>query len=78
MRCGELVPDELVAEVFRKTVQEATDRGELRPEVDLVLLDAYPRDVDQAKSVEADVTVERVFYLNARDEQILAGQRQVG
>jgi adenylate kinase len=64
---GNLVPDDLTMDLWSDTVQKNITTGHFKPEIDRIVLDGIPRNVNQAKLLEAYVTVERVFHLNCPD-----------
>ena len=65
---GDLVADDVVLEVWRSHMQRRIDEGRFILNRDTLLLDAYPRDIDQAKSLEPHIDFRLVIHLNAEDE----------
>ncbi|MEY5032826.1 MAG: adenylate kinase, partial [Planctomycetota bacterium] len=49
---GELVPDELTIEMWRQNMHAQTVLSIYKPNVDLLVLDGIPRNVNQAKHLE--------------------------
>jgi adenylate kinase len=71
LRRGDLVPNDLVLEVWQQHLREAHRQGRFHPEQDWILLDAYPRDVAQAELLEPHVRFERVVHLAVDDDEEL-------
>ncbi|OYV03534.1 adenylate kinase [candidate division bacterium WOR-3 4484_18] len=61
---GELVPNHLIVEVLKQKLQEV-DRNSN------IVLDGFPRNVEQAKALEGLIKVDKVLYLKCNDEQII-------
>lgn len=68
---GELVPSQLVIEVCKQSMNDAMERGDFDPAVDVVIFDGMPRDVDQARELEVHARVGRVFHLTCQDNHLL-------
>ena len=68
---GELVPDELTMQVWRRAMQEFIDQGRFRPETDLLILDGIPRNLRQAELLHDSVQVVRIVHLVASDEDAM-------
>ena len=66
---GELVPDSLVLRLLGERLEDAEDAAGF-------LLDGFPRNVSQARALDAllgsETGVEHVVYLHLEDEEILA------
>ncbi|MFN9078889.1 MAG: adenylate kinase family protein [bacterium] len=54
---GELVPDELTIEMWRQNMHAQTVLSIYKPNVDLLVLDGIPRNVNQAKHLEQHLEV---------------------
>jgi len=65
---GDLVAEDVVLDVWRSHMQRQIDEGRFVFSRDTLLLDAYPRDIDQAKSLEPHVDFRLVIHLHAEDE----------
>ena len=61
---GELVPDDLTVQLWRANM--------FKPEIDFLVLDGIPRNVEQAKLMERDIEVLKVFHLSCPDRTELA------
>lgn len=58
-----LVPDELTVELWRTKIQAQVLEGEFKPDIDSLVLDGIPRNVNQAKLMEELFDVKQVFHL---------------
>ncbi len=58
---GELVPDQLVAEMIRKRIEGVTG----------FVLDGFPRNINQAKILETVTAVDRVLHFQLNREEII-------
>jgi adenylate kinase len=59
---GNLVPDELVTEIVSDEISRLRSNG------NPFLVDGYPRTVQQAKSLEDMMTVDRIIWIEVSDE----------
>lgn len=66
---GDLVDNEVVLDVWRSHMQARIDQGEFVRGRDTLLLDAYPRDIGQAKSLEPHIDFRLVVHFRAEDEE---------
>lgn len=74
---GELVPDNLTAELCRKTLEDEVRAGTFRPATDLLVLDGIPRSVRQTELMEPHIDVLGVLLLAAHDpEQMVCRLRK--
>ncbi len=62
---GLLVPDDVTIEVWQDHVRRQVDQGAYRPDLDLLVLDGIPRNVDQCKALDKHIDVLRVVHLAA-------------
>jgi adenylate kinase len=62
-RKGLLVPDDLTVELWRTKIQAQVLEGEF-PDIDALVLDGIPRNVNQAKLMEELIDVKQVFHLS--------------
>ena len=69
---GELVPDDLTVQLWRANIKQRVDSHQFKPEIDFLVLDGIPRNVEQAKFMEADIEVLKVFHLSCPDRTELA------
>ena len=64
---GELVPDELTVELWRKHVESSTSKGEFHPEHDILVLDGIPRNTHQVEMMSEAIDVRAVLHLACSD-----------
>jgi len=64
---GELVPDELTVELWRKHVESSTSKGEFHPELDMLVLDGIPRNTHQVEMMSEAIDVRGVLHLACSD-----------
>jgi adenylate kinase len=69
---GELVPDDVTVQLWRANIKQRVDGHLFKPEIDFLVLDGIPRNVDQAKYMEQDIDVLKVFHLSCPDRNELA------
>ncbi len=69
---GELVPDDVTVQLWRANIKQRVDSHQFKPEIDFLVLDGIPRNVDQAKYMEDDIEVLKVFHLSCPDRTELA------
>jgi len=69
---GELVPDDLTVQLWRENIKQQVESHVFKPEIDLLVLDGIPRNVEQARHMEADIEVLQVFHLSCPDRSELA------
>ncbi len=68
---GELVPDEITVELWRVRIEDNVESHIFKPEIDHLLLDGIPRNVEQAKLMEGIIDVRKVFHLSCPDRDKL-------
>ena len=64
---GELVPDELTIELWRKHLEASTSDGEFHPEHDWLVLDGIPRNPHQVDMMNEAIDVRGVLHLACSD-----------
>ena len=64
---GELVPDELTVELWRKHLEASTSDGEFHPEHDWLVLDGIPRNPHQVDMMNEAIDVRGVLHLACSD-----------
>jgi adenylate kinase len=69
---GELVPDDVTVQLWRANIKQRVDGHVFKPEIDFLVLDGIPRNVEQARLMEADIEVLKVFHLSCPDRTELA------
>ncbi len=68
---GELVPDDITLQVWAEHMAAQVDAGKYNPEKDILLLDGLPRNLDQAKLLDAHIQPLRVIHLAASDQDAM-------
>lgn len=69
---GELVPDELTIELWKQQIDNWIDSKLYKPDIDLLVLDGIPRNVEQAKILERHLVVHQLFHLSCPNRDELA------
>jgi len=70
-RRGELVPDELTNRYFKTQIDARAALHMFKPDIDVLILDGIPRNVDQARLVEQHIEVIQLFHLSCPDRDEL-------
>ena len=68
---GELVPDEVTVELWKEAIDAAVDAHKFKPDIDVLVLDGIPRNVNQAEIMENMIDVKRVFHLSCPNRDTL-------
>lgn len=68
---GDLVPNDVMLEVWQTHMRGAINDGKFVIDRDALLLDAYPRDIEQAKALEPHLDIRAVIHLSAEDDELL-------
>lgn len=69
---GELVPDDVTVQLWHANVKQRVDAHAFKPEIDFLVLDGIPRNVEQARHMEQHIEVVKVFHLSCPDRSELA------
>lgn len=69
---GELVPDDVTVELWHANLKQRIDSHQFKPEIDFLVLDGIPRNVEQARFMEPHIEVLKVFHLSCPDRTELA------
>ncbi|MBK1881653.1 nucleoside monophosphate kinase [Luteolibacter pohnpeiensis] len=69
---GELVPDELTIELWKAQIDNLADSHVYKPDIDTLVLDGIPRNVEQARILERHLEVHHVFHLSCPNRNELA------
>ena len=64
---GELVPDGLTVELWRKHLEASTSDGEFHPEHDWLVLDGIPRNPHQVDMMNESIDVRGILHLACND-----------
>lgn len=68
---GLLVPDELTIELWQTTIDAQVKATIFKPDIDALVLDGIPRNLNQAKLMESLIDVRHVFHLLCQDREEL-------
>jgi adenylate kinase len=68
---GQLVPDEVTVELWKEAISAAVDGHKFKPDIDTLVLDGIPRNVEQAKIMEELIEVKQVFHLSCPNRETL-------
>lgn len=71
MRTGELVPDEVTLDLLKQHLKKADLRGDFRPPREVLLLDGFPRTVQQADRLKSVADLKVILLLDAPDRHLL-------
>ncbi len=71
---GQLVPDEITVELWRVRIQQEVDAHAFKPDIDFLVLDGIPRNVNQAKIMSSIVEVRKVFHLSCPERSKLVSR----
>jgi adenylate kinase len=68
---GQLVPDEITVELWQEAIDAAVEAHKFKPDIDTLVLDGIPRNVNQAKLMQEMIDVQKVFHLSCPDRSAL-------
>ena len=68
---GQLVPDEITVQLWKARIDAAVDGHQFKPDIDTLVLDGIPRNVGQAKIMDALIDVQKVFHLSCPNREAL-------
>lgn len=68
---GQLVPDEVTVQLWKVAIDAAVDAHKFKPDIDFLVLDGIPRNVNQARIMEELIEVARVFHLSCPNRDTL-------
>src|SRR5437016_1149175 len=71
---GQLVPDDITVELWKEAIDAAVDAHKFKPDIDILVLDGIPRNVNQAKIMRELIDVEKVFHLACPNRETLFGR----
>jgi adenylate kinase len=69
---GELVPDDVTVQLWHANLKQRIESHQFKPEIDFLVLDGIPRNVEQARFMEPHIEVLKVFHLSCPDRTELA------
>ena len=68
---GQLVPDELTVQLWHARIDDCVTTRLFKPDIDTLVLDGIPRNVQQAQLMDQFIDVRNVFHLSCRDRDQL-------
>jgi adenylate kinase len=68
---GLLVPDDITMRLWQQQIHNMIILGRFKPEIDHLVLDGIPRNVNQAKLLDEHAEVKRLFHLSCPDRSKL-------
>ncbi len=68
---GSLVPDDFTVQLWEEHMDNLVGSHRYDPQADTLILDGIPRTVKQARLLEDLLDVQRLYYLNCEDKEIL-------
>lgn len=68
---GQLVPDEITVELWKEAIDAAVDAHKFKPDIDILVLDGIPRNVNQAMLMDGLIDVEKLFHLACPNRETL-------
>jgi adenylate kinase len=69
---GQLVPDELTVQLWKGRIDDEVRTHRFKPDIDLLVLDGIPRNVNQAKLMSEHIEVLQVFHLSCPNREELS------
>jgi adenylate kinase len=69
---GQLVPDELTIQLWESQIHARVETSVYKPDIDFLVLDGIPRNVEQARMLDDHVDIIQVFHLSCPDREELA------
>ncbi len=68
---GELVPDEITVKLWMAVIGDMVGMHKFKPDLDALILDGIPRNVQQAEIMRDILDVRKVFHLSCPDREAL-------
>ncbi len=68
---GELVPDDITVKLWKAAIDAKVEAHAFKPDIDFIVLDGIPRNVEQARLMEEHCDVVQVFHLSCPDRDEL-------
>ncbi len=66
------MPDDLTVRLWKSKIEAQERSQNFKPDIDFLVLDGIPRNVEQARIMEAHVQVHQVFHLSLQNRDELA------
>ena len=71
---GELVPDEITVKLWMARIADTVGAHTFKPDIDSLVLDGIPRNVQQAEIMQDMIDVQQVFHLACPDQAALVSR----
>ncbi len=68
---GQLVPDAITVKLWMAVIGDTVGMHKFKPDIDSLVLDGIPRNIDQARIMQDILDVRRVFHLSCPDREAL-------
>jgi adenylate kinase len=68
---GQLVPDDITVQLWKAAIDAAVEAHKFKPDIDFLVLDGIPRNVEQARIMDELIDVRKVFHLSCPDREAL-------
>jgi adenylate kinase len=68
---GVLVPDDITVQMWKAAIDSKVDSHAFKPDIDFLVLDGIPRNIEQAKIIDQHCDVVQVFHLSCPDREEL-------
>lgn len=68
---GLLVPDDLTVRLWKSRIEAQVQADHFKPDIDFLVLDGIPRNVEQVELMEQHVNVHQVFHLSLKNREEL-------
>ena len=71
---GQLVPNEITVQLWKARINDAVGAHTFKPDIDALVLDGIPRNVEQAQIMQDIIDVKKVFHLSCPDRDALVSR----
>ena len=68
---GQLVPDEITVQLWLEQIGHSVEMHAFKPDIDHLVLDGIPRNVNQARIMDEVIQVDKVFHLSCPSREDL-------
>jgi len=68
---GQLVPDDITVKLWQARIADVVQSHTFKPDIDWLVLDGIPRNVNQAQMMFEVINVKKVFHLSCKDRSYL-------
>ncbi len=66
---GDLVPDDVTVELWKRAIATRMADNSFKPDMDALVLDGIPRNLEQARLMEELIDVRQLFHLSCPDRE---------